>query len=436
MSSRADTAEAETAAAALADVALVSEARRLAVPVIDELLREARFRGGLATRYLSDYAESLMQVGIPVERISLHVRQLHPLFAARTLLWLKESRGTVNVDRAHGVQNTDMFLRSPVKPIYEGGQAIRRRLHDADCPFDYPVLEDLKAQGFTDYTIRPLHYTDRRAMAIGLSTKASGGFSDLHVAAIDETLPAFAAVLELHEQRRTARLLLDTYVGPNAGSRVLGGAIRRGYGEIIPAAIWYCDLRGFSELSEALEISEVIGTLNDYFDHIAKPIESHGGEILKFIGDGVLAIFPIEQDRHGAAAAAEKALAAAEMTLKELPALNEARTSRGVPVLRYGISLHIGDVMYGNVGSETRLDFTVIGREVNLTCRLETLARDIEPPLILSADFAARLERNVRSLGSFRLKGIAAPQEAFTLAECRLTKARFSASEEEVTGIG
>ncbi|MDX1711801.1 MAG: adenylate/guanylate cyclase domain-containing protein [Rhodovibrionaceae bacterium] len=389
--------------------------------VIAWLLDRARHTTGRTTALLSQLCERLVASGVPLDRASLHVRQLHPMFAARTLLWLSESGGSVEVDRQHGVQNTAMFLRSPVKPIYEGGEAIRRRLIDPDCPMDYPVLEDLRAQSYTDYTIRPLLFSGHRPMAIGFSTKHPEGFSEAQIETLEAVLSPLAAVLELHEQQRTARLLMDTYIGRSAGERVLGGAIRRGYGEIIPAAIWYCDLRGFSSLSEEIELDSLISTLNDYFDHVGAAIEAAGGEILKFIGDGILAIFPLENtDKTAGARASGKALEAANRALGELEDLNRKRREEGKPEIRYGISLHIGDVMYGNVGAKARLDFTVIGPAVNLTCRLENLTRDVEPPLVLSQAFAQCCGRSVKSLGRFKLKGIAAEQEAFTLSACKV----------------
>ncbi len=289
---------------------------------------------------------------------------------------------------------------------------------DPACPMDFGILEDLKEQGYTDYTIRPLTSSSGHPMAVGLSTKSEAGFDDRDLERLDEVLAAFATVLELHEQRRTARLLLDTYVGPQAGSRILGGAIRRGFGEVIPAAIWYCDLRGFSSLSERESLDGVIGTLNDYFDHIAAAIDNHGGEILKFIGDGILAIFPIEDAAGGAKVAAAQALEAAEEALAELPSLNGRREAGGNSAIRYGIALHLGDVSYGNVGAQQRLDFTVIGPAVNLACRLEGLTRAVEPPIVLSSTMAKLVDHPVRSLGKHALKGISNSQEAFVPAEC------------------
>jgi adenylate cyclase len=310
----------------------------------------------------------------------------------------------VQVDRAHGVQNTDLFLKSPVKSIYEGGPSMRRRIDVADDKLDFPILHDLKAQGYRDYTIRPIRFSRGRSMAISFATRRADGFSDADVAAFEAVLPTFGVVLELLETQRTAQLLLETYIGPVAGENVLEGSIRRGDGAMIHAVVWYSDMRDFTGLSETHPLDEVLATLNAYFDAVCSAVVGHGGEILKFVGDGVLAIFPIADREAAARHAAEAAVAAAREALEAVGTRCDQR---------FGIALHVGDVLYGNVGARDRLDFTVIGPAVNLATRLEPLSRDRTPPVVISAEFLACWGGKARSLGEIELKGIPRPHAAY-----------------------
>lgn len=373
-------------------------------PVVDWLTGHALQQVRRASFLLAGTCERLRAAGVPIDRVSLHIRQLHPLFAARTLVWTAETGGTVQVDRAHGVQNTDLFLRSPVKPIYEGGPPLRRRLDAEDEKLDFPILHDLKQQGYRDYTIRPIRFSRGRNMAVSLSTRSGKGFEAAQIEAIDRVLPTFGLALELLETQRTAQLLLETYIGPVAGENVLEGSIRRGDGDVVHAVVWFSDMRDFTGLSENEPMDEVLGVLNAYFDAVCTAIVGHGGEILKFIGDGVLAIFPIADREQAAHQAAEAAIAAA----REALATRKVRDGHG-----FGIALHIGNLLYGNVGARDRLDFTVIGPAVNLATRLEPLTKGQTPPLVVSQDFMEVWRGRARSLGIAHLKGIANPQEAF-----------------------
>ncbi|WP_162906546.1 adenylate/guanylate cyclase domain-containing protein [Algihabitans albus] len=357
-----------------------------------------------ASFLLAGTCQRLREGGLPIDRASLHILQLHPLFSARTLVWTSETGGTVQVDRAHGVQNTEMYLRSPIKPIYDGGPALRRRLEVADDDLDFPILHDLKAQGFTDYTIRPIFFSRGQNMAISFTTSRIGGFTDADIAALDLVLPTFSLALELQETQRTAQMLLETYIGPIAGENVLEGSIRRGDGAMIHAVVWYSDLRDFTGLSETHPLDEVLDVLNRYFDAICASVTGHGGEILKFIGDGVLAIFPIEERGAGDREMAVMALKAARQALQTLEDQGNVHC---------GIALHLGDVMYGNVGARDRLDFTVIGPAVNLATRLEPLTKGQTPPLVVSDEFLRAWGGKARSLGKTQLKGIQKPREAF-----------------------
>jgi adenylate cyclase len=391
-----------------------SQARATAAPLIDWLL-ETRLRRLRATLLFDQFCRRLRDLEVPIDRATLHIPQLHPQLRSVTMSWDVESGGAIETGRLHGIEATDYFLQSPVRLVFEGEPTVRRRLEAPDCPMDFPVLQDLAAAGYRDYLMHPLPFSRGQMKAIGIATRRPGGFGTFDLALFEAVLPAFAAVLELGHLHRTARSLLDTYVGPNTGERILSGSIRRGEGQVISAVLWYCDLRGFTALSERLPLDQVIQLLNDYYDHVAEPIERHRGEILKFVGDALLAIFPIESKDQKPCRACESALAAAEDALAGLGEMNQTRQEAGKTPLHFGIALHRGEVMYGNVGAADRLDFTVIGPAVNLVTRMEALARDLDPPLVLSPAFAAASARPCRSLGRHTFKGIAEEQEVMTL---------------------
>ncbi len=243
----------------------------------------------------------------------------------------------------------------------------RRRL-----PANFAIVTELRADGYTDYVVYSVPFADGSFKALSLATRRPERFRGDELALFAAMIPAVAFNLEVQALRRTARTLLDTYVGQQSGGRVLEGQIQRGSGETIRAVIWLCDLRGFTNLSEALPRDALIDLLNCYFGPMCDAVTAAGGEVLKFIGDAMLAIFPVGEDP---ARVCVTALDAAERAQAALAEENKRRGDAGLPRIEYGLALHIGDVMYGNIGSDTRLDFTVIGPAVNLTARIESMCR-------------------------------------------------------------
>lgn len=389
-------------------------ARRRVRPIVGWLLEE-RLKIGRSSILFGLFCTRLRDAGVPLERATIHMPQLHPQLTARSLLWTLEAGGAMETGRQHGVLDRPFYQQSPIRRIYEGAPAIRRRIGRPDCPEDFPILRDLRAEGYSDYILMPLAFSTGQTNAIGFATKQAAGFGELDLATLEAALPAFGAVLELNHLRRTAQTLLDTYVGHDTGTRILNGAVRRGEGEEIHAVLWYCDLRGFTEFSQCQELAPVIALLNDYFDCMARPVAAHGGEILKFIGDAMLAIFPCKATAESKCGAADQAIAAAEDAVAAIAALNRTRVEADAVPLRVGIAIAVGKVMYGNVGAADRLDFTVIGPAVNLVSRLEPLTRDLEPPIVVSEALARASGRSFRNLGHFDLKGIKDAQPAFTL---------------------
>ena len=380
-------------------------------PVVDWLVDGAH-RVRQPQDFLAELCRRLIAAGLPLHRVAVFVRTLHPNVMGRRFLWKPET-GVEVTEAPYDFLATDTYQKSPLPEVIRTGRPIRRRLADPDCPRDFVILGELAAGGVTDYLIDPLDFTDGQVHAVAWTTARAGGFADADLAALAAIRAPLARLVEIHGVRGVMATLLSTYAARGAGRRILQGQIRRGDLERIRAVLLISDLRGFTTLSDRLPGEQVIGLLNSYFDGLVPAIEGQGGEILKFMGDGLLAIFPVAADPAPACAAA---LAAAEAARGALAAANAIRRGAGEPELRSGMALHLGEVLYGNVGSAARLDFTTIGPAVNLTARLETLARDLGRDLVLSAAFAAASPSPVTSLGRFELRGFGEPQEVFAPA--------------------
>jgi adenylate cyclase len=359
---------------------------------------------------LAQLCDRLLACGLPLHRVAVFITTLHPNVMGRRFLW-RRGEGVRVTEAEYGITATDTYLRSPVPVVFERAEAIRRRLADPACPDDYEILAEMRAEGVTDYLIQPLPFTNGEVHAASWTTRRPGGFNDDHMAALEAIRPPLARLAEVYALRRVAATLLNTYVGRDAGERILQGRIRRGDIERIHAVILLSDLRDFTALSDRFPGEAVIGLLNSYFDCLVPALEAHRGEVLKFLGDGLLGIFPVADDP---GVACREALAAADEARAALQEGNAERSARGEPELRFGLALHLGEVLYGNIGSAGRLDFTTIGPGINLTARLETLARDLGRDLVASAAFARHCPEALRSLGTFRLRGFQASQEVFT----------------------
>ena len=377
-------------------------------PVIRWLMTDARSRVD-ANEFLEAFAHELRAAGVDVSRITTGVPILHPQIFSFSGLWQLDKGTTERLYRT-GPDTQATMLNSPIRIAYQGGGPIRCELAAPRRDGEFAIIDDLRREGFTDYIVHSVPFADGSHKALSLATTRRGGFNSDELALFDAMIPAVAFNLEVQALRRTARTLLDTYVGRQSGGRVLEGQIQRGTGETIRAVIWLCDLRGFTNLSEALPRDALIDLLNCYFGPMCDAVAEQGGEILKFIGDAMLAIFPIRTD---AAATCGAALVAAEQAQTALIEENRRREGAGLPRIEYGLALHLGDVMYGNIGSDTRLDFTVIGPAVNLTARIESMCRQLDRPLLLSSDFVRAGGISAQSLGAFSLKGVGVEQEIF-----------------------
>ncbi len=360
---------------------------------------------------LAELCERMVACGIPLWRVAVFVTTLHPDVMGRRFLWQAES-GVTTSNALYSLVETEDFRTSAVVAVYNTGKMIRRRIADSDCPDDFPILRELRAEGATDYAAFPLVFTDGTIHVASWSTRQPGGFTAKQFSDLVSVIAPLARVAEIRALRRTAGNLIDTYVGHQTGERILSGKIRRGYVEAIRAAVWLSDMRGFTTLSEQLPPQALIDRLNLYFGCQVPAILDHGGEVLKFMGDGLLAIFPIASDAD-ADEVCRRALSCAREFRKRIAELPHSENDAAI---RFGLALHLGEVMYGNIGGGNRLDFTCIGPAVNLAARLEKVAAKLGEPIVASAEFAGHLEDDFRRLGEHSVAGFAAPQTVFGLA--------------------
>lgn len=380
--------------------------------IAEWLLGPAR-RIASGIRAFDEFAWRMLATGLPLLRVTLHTSTLHPQYLGATFTWFRTTGRTVQTLIAHEVTDLIRYEDNPVRRVVVGGETLRRRMDGADAVLDFPILHELKAQGAADYLALPVASAHGwRNYMVSYVTDRPGGFTEREVADLDRVSQRLPVLIDMHNQRAIARNVLNAYLGAKTGPRVLAGQIRRGTGEEIRAVLWSSDLRGFTERSDRLPGDRMIALLNALFDEQAKAIHDHGGEILKFIGDGLLAIFPIETP-HAAADAARHALEAAVEALAAVRRLS-GELAAGEPELQIVVALHAGTVIYGNIGAANRLDFTVIGPAVNLVSRVEAVAKALDLPIVVSDDFARAYGQPLRSLGMHQLRGLTTSHELFS----------------------
>lgn len=400
----------------------------------DPSLRAARLGSWLLTKgaeapdlptLLTVFAERLRRSGMMLDRMSLHIRLLHPQIRGLTYIWRMGGGAVEVIQREHGVELTPAFKNSPIAAITEGGaDGIHIPIGRVPPPYPFEILDELKVEGFTDYAAMAMKISGGRRGVATFATRSAEGFTTADLSLIHDILPALSALVEVRALRLLTTNLLDVYVGSEAGQRILNGDIRRGSGVSISAVLWYCDLRGFTQLADRLPMDQLIALLNNYFDIMGGAVARRGGEILKFIGDAMLAIFPVEAAESDEEVCRKCVLAidAATEAIAVMKRLNAQRAAWGQPMMGAGIALHVGEVMYGNIGAADRLDFTVIGPAVNFVTRLEGVTRQLDRSLLTSAAFADVLSRGplagrLTSLGHYPIKGLIQPVEVFGLVE-------------------
>ncbi|MBV8360192.1 MAG: adenylate/guanylate cyclase domain-containing protein [Deltaproteobacteria bacterium] len=382
-----------------------------AAEVVQWMLSVGR-RNSRMREFGTEMCRRLIAAGIPIWRAVCFVSTLHPEVSAAAYIFNRDAATAMRVVAGHDLSNSSEFIESSITEVRQTQETLRRRLCDSDCPFDFSLLQQLKAEGGTDYVAIPMVRSDGETNAITFATDCKRGFTEHEIAGLEYVTQALGVIVELQSSRRIAKSLLDTYIGRRTGERVLSGSIRRGTGETIRAVIWDNDLRGFTALADRLPSEALNSLLNQYFEIMAGAVMAEGGEVLKFIGDGMLAIFEI-RDMADIGHACHCALQAARNAAIAVEKCNAERLAAGKLAIRFGIALHLGEVYYGNIGAPGRLDFTVIGPAVNQASRLEKLSDELGRSIVTSASFAAAAPQHLESLGFHQLRGVAGPQELF-----------------------
>jgi adenylate cyclase len=381
------------------------------------MILRASAAGGPAALF-DEVVRGLVAAGLPLWRAGTNVHHFDPELLGLGLVWQRDRGVTERQILTSRLDEPD-FQGSPVQRIVSSSADVIR-LHLAEIPRAelHTDLHPLVDAGARDYVIFALDLSEGLAdwavRRTWISFASDGAyFSDEDLADLRAALPILALRFSLEATKITARALLTAYLGHNAARRILDGAFRRGTGETIRAVIWSCDMKGFTRLGESRSAAELVRDLDEYFEAVASPVDAHGGEVLKLIGDAVLGIFPLGTG-DGGRAACRAALAAAGDVARNLEALNARRPAP----FACGIGLHVGDVMYGNIGARSRLDFTVIGAPVNEVTRVESATRSLGAPLLFTQDFrdaAGLADEDVTALGAHALKGVEKPRELYTL---------------------
>lgn len=363
--------------------------------------------------FAAAFPAELRKAGIPISRLATSVLNMHPEVYVLTVRWTAAGGPSIT-EVPHSVTRTPDFIQSPVEALYSRKVSrIRVRTTEGVAP-PYPQLAELQAKGMTDYLALPLHFSRGRLSFVSYGCDEAGGFSDAQLALLEALGPALSLRLEALSTSYGAASLLRVYLGQTAAERVLSGHFRRGTGEEIEAAIAFFDMRSFSSFSDRAPMRQVVETLDAYFEALAAPLERAGGEILKFIGDAVLAVFPTSL---GAAEACRAAVQAAREGIAAVEALGDRLAEQGGPRVRAGAGVHVGRMLYGNIGARQRLDFTVIGPSVNEASRIESLCKELGQSVLVSADCAALFgAEGLQSVGRHTLKGIREPKELFAPA--------------------
>ena len=404
------------------------------IKALNAWLAKAGLRGEPETALVNGFCERAVAAGLPISRALLLIDTLHPVYEGRVVRWgydpsepaVQEygrtglAAGIADPQLSANEQGwTDARWRaSPFFHLLQTGESLLRRRVTAETASEFPVLQDFRAAGMTDYVVMVNRFAPEGVIGemdcvySSWTTAHPEGFADAHIEALTRVVPTLALAFKAAALARMTGTLMQTYLGRDAGQRVLSGKIVRGITERIDAVVWFSDLRGFTRITDTAP-EQVIPLLNDYADAIVSAIHEHGGDVLKLIGDGTLAIFTAEDRAHACSAALSAAVAARE----GIAELNGRRAADGKPVTEMYLGLHVGEVFYGNVGSRERLDFTVIGPAVNEASRIAAMCRSVDQPVLTSSAFADvdGMRRRLVSVGRYALRGVAHPQELFTL---------------------
>ncbi|MDE1465208.1 adenylate/guanylate cyclase domain-containing protein [Spartinivicinus poritis] len=368
------------------------------------------------SEWVQKLVEQMLQASLPLERVRILHQILHPQLSGISYCWTRTSADVVVNKATQGLLERDSYLLSPFHPVCNGETTlIHRHLEHINEPLDFPILSELKAQGMTDYLVLPLNFSEGEIGAISLATNRTNGFKEHEIKRIQQIVRAATRGLEILIRHETALSLICAYLGNTTGKRVLSGMVQRGEGETIDAVIWFSDLRKSTKLSEELPADEYLALLNQYFDCLAGAVLNQGGEVLRFIGDAVLAIFPVDKQNFTSwETAAKNALIAVKDAELRIAVLNEIRAKDNLPPISYGIGLHSGPVHYGNIGTSGRVEFTVVGKAANEAAKIESLCKPLNQKVIVSEPLTQYHQGAWINLGKHQIPGTNTELSLFT----------------------
>ncbi len=397
-------------------------------PMFDQLgvwLMESALREATADQILQGFGRGLVEAGVSLYRLSLGSMLLHPVFGALDTVYTARDDEVVSKLVSRQVITSEEFQNAPFFwAITSKTPFSHFRLGDGSVDPEFPIFDRLREEGVTDYLLFYESYgrTDEvlwsdlppgmEGVLLSIATCRIGGFSELEVNYLKALIRPLALGIKAATNHQLARALMGTYLGHYSGEQVLHGVVERGDGGMIDCVLFYCDLRGSSKLAEQLPLNDYLALINTYFDCTAGAVTDHGGEVLKYVGDAVMAIFPVDPEKRPPVDMCRAAISAAQEAFARADEHNAMHTGHKIS---FGISLHVGEVMYGNVGTERRLDFTVIGPAVNEAARLEGLCKTLDTPLVISDSFRKFHNEDLCPLGRFQLAGMDHEIETFTL---------------------
>jgi len=385
-------------------------------------LAKVGLEGRAETVLVEGFCQRAVAAGLPLVRAIVFIDTLHPIHEGRAFRWEREKPEATLTEYGRSTEGeaAERWRTNPFFRMLADGESLMRRRIEAEGEVEFPMFAELREASITDFVAIINRFAadavigEMDCFYAAWSTDRASGFTDGDIDALQRLTPFLGLAIKAASLGRIAETLVETYLGRDAGRRVLQGRIARGVADRIKTVLWFSDLRNYTRISDTSPPEQIIPLLNDYAEAIVSAIHEHSGDVLKLIGDGVLAIFPAE-DRARACAAA---LDAAKEAHEAVEALNARRAAEGLPTTEMYLGLHLGVVFYGNIGSKERLDFTVVGPAVNEVSRIAAMCRSVDQPILISSSFAESVaveRRRFASVGRYALRGVGKPQDLFTL---------------------
>ncbi|WP_412776714.1 adenylate/guanylate cyclase domain-containing protein [Thalassospira lucentensis] len=390
-----------------------AQAARGFVRSVNDWVMECALEDTDISEILNGMVHRLVAAGIPIDRVMVAFKTLHPLYEGVSYVWSKDS-GSIERSTHMGVRDDDPdWADSPLKWMSDSDVSfMRRHLIGPGAVLDFPILESFRRNRGTDYYALMTPFVTDRDSTLGSNrifmtymTRRPSGFSDEDLATLSGIQRRFAVSCKMRINHEETKTILETYLGSDAGGRVRNGQIKLGDSTKTRAVIWFSDMRNSSSVATHVGDDAFLGEMNDFFSATAGAVLKHGGQVLRYIGDATLAIFPIDENENNVETACVSALYAAAEAQLNIDQLNATREESGKPPFDYGLGMHVGDVIYGNVGVPDRVDFTVVGQAANEAARIEQLTKQLGKRVLVSQTVASFISCPTVEMGAYELQG-------------------------------